>query len=1614
MPTPPPTAQSAHPRRIRDLPGRLRAEVKGLRSNPQLARRAERDLGGLPGVRHVEANPMTGRVLILYEAGLTDVPALLAEVTKLESSRAPRERTPGRVRVSPVPAPSEALPRQRARGSAFLLAEALQPLVAAALFVGIAIKVLLVGPHPRAQSERLNALSVMIGTLGGYPQVRRAARRVLGRDFPIGLLAGYLSIGIKALRESLLGLTADTASHLFEYLEMSALRRTRRQLRRLLHLHGRARLILAQGREIEIPVTELQPGELIRIEAGERIPADGVVEDGTGLVDEGVLTHRAFLSRKSEGSPVYLGTQLRQGTLYVRLTAVGADTYVGELLRRVPAQREGRLPLGPTRGARRAGAGGLALAAVMWVFARSWRRALAVLAVVNPNSFIASAVAASGAAVEAVARERVRVQRRDAFDILARVDVVLFGKTGTLTAESPAVDALVPVPGVRGARVLAIAASAARFSGHPLAIPVLEKALELGVGLLPAADAQMSARGLEARVGESTVLIGSAKHLRDLGIAVETALEDEARLEAEGSEVLGVVQDDRLIGLIGLRERLLPGAREAVMGLREAGVKDLGVLSGDATQSAARLAAELGIQRTWLGVADHEKQAIVQQLQREGHVVAVVGASAGDLPAMAQANVAIGVAGAGWTPAPRAAHIMVLHGRLDVLPGLVRLSRRLQDVYRQNFAIATVVSTVGATAAVAGLLPFGVADEFNQILTLALLFNSRRLSVFPIGGSRTEDVGRAEVPPWHALPPQEVARFMATDSDSGLSSGEAGRRLRRVGVNALAESAPPTFGTLYVKQLATGMTLFLGGAAVVSLTISEPLSAVLIAGVVLVNAGLGAFQELRAEQAVTALRSYTAPMAHCRRDGDLQEIPATQLVPGDVVMLRAGDTVPADGRLIESYELEIEEAVLTGESQPVQKSVTPVPVNADLGDRTSMVYMGCAVADGRARAIVVATGMHTEIGRIAGLLTHEEAATPLQMRMSEISRGLAGGAMVAGMAFVGAGLVRRLPLGTLALGGITLVTAAVPEGLPATITIALSAAVQRMSRRSLIVRRLSAVETLGRVTVVCCDKTGTLTQNKMAVRALAAGRLEWAGEEPHWTTLDQDARQVLKIGALCNDAVLVDAEGRTTMGSSTEGALLLAATDAGLDPAGLWYAHPRETELPFSTERGFMAVVVRDPETGPVLMLKGAPEIVAEFCDRRLVDGAVSPLDAAGKKQALDVSDRMAYEALRVLAMAYRPLDGVPSPESLEHPRECIFAGLVGLGDPLRPEVRDAVERCRRYGVRVVMATGDHRSTAIAIARQLGLVFAREGVLDGAQLEAITEQELTAVIPRTQVFARVTPEQKVRIVDAMRAAGEVVAMTGDGVNDAPAVKRADVGIAMGHTGSEVTRQASSIVLGDDSFEAIVRAIEEGRSVQRNARRSVGFLLGGNLGETLFMLGATLLAGEMPLLPIHVLLVNLFTDALPVMALAALPSSPGQAADGRVGGEIFDRSFYRAVLRRGLVTGSAATAISALAWPAQPATRRSVNLAGLVASQLVQAHGWGAGGQGDRFFQGSLWISWAALASVLMLPPLQRLFGTTALSPLAWAQILGISIATDRFLLSPATLPGMSSRPKLLS
>jgi Ca2+-transporting ATPase len=1570
--------------RTRSLPGRLRTEIRGLRGDADLARRIEQDLARVAGVTGVEANPLTGRVLVVYDRARLGVDRLLDAVAAFEQALvppAPPRRAAGRRRSRP-------------RGLGYFVMEALQPVVGAGLLVGLGLKVVLRGPDPRATSERLNAASLVLSAITGYPQLFRWARRICGPRIPASTILGYATIALKAWREALLGLATDTGWHLLEHLERSALRDARRDLRALLHPSGHARLLDKDAREFTIPVSEIQPGELIRLEAGERVAADGRVVGGAGLVDESVFSHRVFLARKRPGDPVYLGTWLRQGTLTVRVARTGPGSRLGQELLAVPPRARGGVP-GTARVSRRIGAAGLTLSVLAGLASRDWRRALGVLTSLNPMPIGQSTIAAAGAAVEAAAREHVRVQRRAALHRLGGIDVVLFGKTGTLTAEFPMVDTILPTADLAGDAILTLAASALRLSSHPVAVPLMEKALELQVDLAPAAHVQITPeQGVEARVGDAAVLLGGTRLMRDRGLFDDAAGREAERLASQGEEALFIVRDDRIVGIIGLRERLLPGAREAVAGLRAEGIVEVGIVSGDPTPSVARLASDLGVERIWPGVSDHDKAAVVETLQCAGHIVAFVGASAGDMQALARADVGIGFAGAVWTPTPSAADVMLLHGRLDVLPQLIELCRRFRTIARQNGRIAIAVSTLAAGAAITGLLPWAVADEIGQYTTLALFANARRLTLVPVAEPPVERAGKPGQPPWHALSARDAAGIVAADMETGLSDAEAARRLRRFGPNELMAAPSLGFVGLYWRQLSTGMTVPLAAAAAASLVVGEPLNAAMIASVVLINAGLGAFQELRGQIAVAALHGKGVPMALCRRDAELQRLPATRLVPGDLVMLRAGDTVPADGRIVESYGLEVEESALTGESQSVYKSAAAVRADAPLADRSSLVFMGSAVLGGRARMLVIGTGMRTAVGQIAGLLEPETGAPAfLQTRLARLGRGSAVVALACGAAFIGAGALRRAAWSTLVLGSISLVTAAIPEGLPGIVTIALAAAVQRMSRRGLVVRRLSAVESLGRVDVICCDKTGTLTQNRMELRAVSpstGGRLEMP-----LRSVTPDLRRLLTIGAVCNDVLLAE-DSAGAVSRSTEGALVAGAASAGLDPRRLRRLYRRIAELPFSTDRGFMAVAVGKPRGGLSLMVKGAPERILDLCTHRLDGGTAVSLDAATRARIIQTVEGMAHDAMRVLAMAYRPLAAPPAEAELADPEGCVFAGCVGLHDPLRPEVRDALVRCERMGARVVMATGDHQSTAVAVARQLGLDAGRDAVLDGMRLDALTDAELAARAAHTRVFARVSPRHKLRIVTGLQRAGAVVAMTGDGVNDAPAVRQADVGIAMGLRSTEVTRQAASIVVSHDSFASIVDAIEEGRTVQRNLRRSLGFLLGGNLGEALFMVGATISTGDIPLLPLHILLVNLFTDALPVVALAGLPSlAPAPAVR-----DVFDRGFYRDILRRGLVTGVAASAIQALAMTQDPAGRRTTALGGLVASQLVQAHRWGSGERGDRFFYGSLAASWAALFAVLSMPPLQRLFGTRPLAPAAWARILLISVAVDRALPRP--------------
>jgi Ca2+-transporting ATPase len=884
-----------------------------------------------------------------------------------------------------------------------------------------------------------------------------------------------------------------------------------------------------------------------------------------------------------------------------------------------------------------------------------------------------------------------------------------------------------------------------------------------------------------------------------------------------------------------------------------------------------------------------------------------------------------------------------------------------------------------------------------------------------------DDVAR----PDHALPAEAVAQRMATDPARGLSGEEAGARLARHGPNELEQAEGVSAAQILLEQLTAPMILLLAGAGVLSAALGDVTEAVVIFVVVALNAWIGFRQEYRAEKAMAALQAMATPMVSLVRDGSPQQRPARELVPGDLVHLDAGAHVPADGRLVEAHALRVEESALTGESVPVDKHPAPVASDAPLAERTSMAYSGTSVAAGRGTMLVTATGMRAELGRVAGLLQGaEEGRTPLQQRLDVLVRRLALAAGVIVIVVFVLGLVRGEAFDTLLLTAVSLAVAAIPESLPAVVTITLTLGAQRMLRRHALIRRLYAVETLGSVTTICSDKTGTLTQNRMTVVGL-----DMAGERRELTDereVGLDAlrgnptlRLLLAGGALCNDAARA-ADG-SLLGDPTETALVAVAERHGLDKAAMEAVTPRVGELPFDSERKRMTTVHAlpervetvpewlrevfelDEETAPhgrVAFTKGALDGLLRCCDRVDVGGEELALDDHWRSRTLAAGERLAAEGVRVLGVAMRlwpQADAVPEGDDLE--AGLTLLGLEGMIDPARPEVRDAVATCREAGIRVVMITGDHPLTAAAIARDLGLEADR--AVTGAELAALEGDEVAETARRTAVYARVSPEDKLRIVEALQRDGEVVAMTGDGVNDAPALKQADIGVAMGITGTDVTKDAADMVLQDDNFATIVGAVGEGRVVFDNIRKFIRNILSGNLAEVAIMVVAPLAGMPIPLLPLQILWLNLVTDGLPAMAFAVEPPEPGvmHRPPTALGESLLGSDRGVRIARRGAVLTVLLFIPVYLLWDAGEDAWQTVLFTAIAFAEL-------AGGFGMRSERVSLWrlgpltnrpllaaVALTALLQILLvaLPFARDILDLQPLAATDWLIVLGIAL-----------------------
>jgi Ca2+-transporting ATPase len=751
---------------------------------------------------------------------------------------------------------------------------------------------------------------------------------------------------------------------------------------------------------------------------------------------------------------------------------------------------------------------------------------------------------------------------------------------------------------------------------------------------------------------------------------------------------------------------------------------------------------------------------------------------------------------------------------------------------------------------------------------------------------------------WHLIASEQVLQRLDSDPARGLSAEQAARRLEQVGGNEIEEGRRRGPLRLLLEQFTDFMILVLLAAALISGVIGDLADTLVILVIVVLNAAIGFVQAYRAERAIAALKAMAAPAAHVLRDGQSTTLPARELVPGDIVLLEAGNAVTADLRLIEAVQLSLDEAALTGESHSVDKHTRALGTpDLPLGDRRNMAYKGTLVAHGRGRGVVVATGMQTELGRIARLLREEEEVrTPLQKRLAHFGRVLSAAVLaICALLFV-AGVLRGEPLMLMALTAISLAVAAIPEALPAVVTVALALGARRMVKRQALIRKLPAVETLGSVTTICSDKTGTLTLNRMHVEALwSLGETRAPPAAPRrepWTSL-------LRAAALSNDAE-VDRAGEVA-GDPTEVALYRAAADAGQRKEALLASMPRVAEIAFEAERARMTTLHRDGEA-ILALVKGSPEGLIPLCHDQLGTAGPQPFYA---QAALDAAERMAAAGLRVLAFACRKLPRVPdplTPESVEN--GLTFLGLAGMLDPPRPEAREAVALCRSAGITPVMITGDHPATARTIAAKLAVIDDPGELITGVELSRLTPGALSERAARVRVYARTSPEQKIAIVKALQARGEFVAMTGDGVNDAPALKRADIGVAMGISGTDVAKEAAHMILLDDNFASIVSAVREGRRIFDNIRKFIKYTMTSNSGEIWTLFLAPFLGLPIPLLPIHILWINLVTDGLPGLALAAEPEERGiMRRPPRPPGEsIFAHGMWQHIVWVGLLMG----------------------------------------------------------------------------------------------------------------
>lgn len=1259
--------------------------------------------------------------------------------------------------------------------------------------------------------------------------------------------------------------------------------------------------------------------------------------------------------------------------------------------------------------------------------AAGWQRTLAMLLAANPSPVGLAAPTAAAASMAVAGKKGILYRDAGTLEKITKVDTVFLDGIDSFNDPGYELGDILPVSGVSKAKLLSLLAQA---NGCPEAFKsaIRQAATKRGYSL---GDLRTSKA--------DDIIVGDEKILSSAGVAIQGEIFKVRRLQHLQQLPIYVAEHGKIVGLVGLKQWQPPDFRLIINGLRVLGIKNIGLMLPEENSAMRQVCQELGIMPLETGLKVAEKSRMLRELKEQGRKIALVVGRQGETAVLKEAEVTIGIL---TGQAKDISPVDVLVPQTVLLPEVFSIAMWGEQRARQNVALVQVANTLGLALASTGRLGPFAAKVYGDLSALAVGGNSFRLFASSSKAGRknttltgyqkeiaaamedtvcpTHLLGLSQCNGWHSMPVLEALHKLGSNLANGLNSTEVQRRIGHFGFNEMAEEKPKSLLARIWDQLKDFLVKTLMASAVVCAILGEFGDALAIVAILAVNALLGAMQEQRAEGALQALGKMTAPTAKVRRNGQVERIAAANLVPGDIVLLEQGDGIPADLRILEAHGLEIEEAALTGESYPVAKSASSLSDCTPLLDCENLAFMGTNVTRGRAIGLVTATGMSTEIGKIAAMLnTQKTEPTPLQNRMADVGGVILKYCLAVSGMVVLAGILRGGSLFKMFLIGVSLAVAAIPEGLPAVVTIALASGVRRMAKENAVVRHLPAVETLGSATLICTDKTGTLTQNRQQVQKAFTASGWWQAEglqdslQPEApNACSEELDLLLTTGILCNDANLrwsseKSAKGKPCWqvdGDPTEGALLLAGLRKELNYKDLREKWQRINELPFDATRLRMTVVCKQANQGQMAFVKGAPEVILSLCSNLQQGAKVISLDDEKRKVFLQANEKMTGEAMRVLALAYKPLE---NPEQEGPEESLILLGLVGMVDPPRSEVKEAIATCHKAGIKVVMITGDHPHTALAIAQSVG-ISNKAAVLTGRQLDQLSDLELAAAVKEVRVFARILPAQKLRLVQVFRGQGEILAMVGDGINDAPAVKEADIGVAMGQTGTDVTKQAADIILTDDNFATLVSAVQQGRGIYNNIRRSVRYLLATNVGLVLLVFAAVVFGKAMPLLPIQLLFLNVLGDGLPALALGVEPTSKKvmHQPPRPVEQNFFADGLSTQIISRGLATGLVGLeTYRRVLQQGDLGRARTVALASFITSKLLfalECSETEKQGQStsNRYLLGSVVLSSLLLAGAIYLPWGRRIFKTSSLGLGDISIVLGASSLTylvEKFL-----------------